>query len=87
MRYVERLEQFWREMLAPFETDLDGAVLVYNPDVPTFVVNHVACVNVDESEVESLLHRVIEYYSSRGMKHSNNIYRSLGLLCCLRLCY
>jgi GNAT superfamily N-acetyltransferase len=69
LRYVERLEQFWREMFAPFETDLDGAVLVYNPDVPTFVVNHVACVNVDESEVESLLHRVIEYYSSRDFPY------------------
>ena len=69
LRYVERLEQFWREMFAPFETDLDGAVLVYNPDVPIFVVNHIACVNVHESEVESLLNRVTEYYSSRDFPY------------------
>ena len=69
MRYVERLEQFWREMFAPFETDLDGAVLVYNPDVPIFVVNHIACVNVNESEVGSLLNIVLEYYSSRDFPY------------------
>jgi len=69
LRYVERLEQFWREMFAPFETDLDGAVLVYNPDVPIFVVNHIACVNVDESGVGSLLNRAIEYYSSRDFPY------------------
>jgi len=69
LRYVERLEQFWREMFAPFETDLDGAVLVYNPDVPIFVVNHLACVDVNESEVGSLLNRVIEYYSSRDFPY------------------
>jgi len=50
LRYVGRLEQFWREMFAPFETDLDGAVLVYNPDVPIFVVNHIACVSMSALE-------------------------------------
>ena len=69
MRYVERLEQFWREMFAPFETDLDGAILVQNPDVPIFITNHIACVNVEESEVENLLKRFQEYYSSRDFPY------------------
>jgi GNAT superfamily N-acetyltransferase len=56
-------------MFAPFGTDLDGAILVYNPDVPIFVVNHVACVNVSENEVESLLNRVTEYYLSRDFPY------------------
>ena len=54
--YVERLEQFWREMFAPFEINLNGAVLVYNPDVPIFVLNDVACVNVIEcTQVHQLM--------------------------------
>jgi len=65
--YVERLEQFWREMFAPFETDLEGAVLVYNPDVPIFIVNHLACVNVNESEVGSLLHACMHALIVKGM--------------------
>ena len=69
LRYVERLEQFWREMFAPFEINLNGAVLVYNPDVPIFVTNHVACVNVEKSEAESLLDKVTEYYSSRNFPY------------------
>ena len=48
-------------------TDLGNAFLIYNPDVPIFLLNHVACVNVSENEVKSLLDRVIEYYSSRDI--------------------
>ncbi len=65
MIYVGRLEQFWREMFAPFGTDLGNAFLVYNPDMSIWMFNHVTCVNVSENEVKSLLNRVIEYYLSR----------------------
>ena len=66
MIYVGRLEQFWREF-APSGTDLGNAFLFYNPDMSIWMVNHVACVNVSENEVKSLLNRVIEYYSSRDI--------------------
>jgi len=56
-------------MFAPFGTDFEGAIAVYNPDVPIFVVNHVACVNVSEHGVERPLNRVTEYYSSRDFPY------------------
>jgi len=67
--HVERLEKFWREMFALFGTDLKGAIAIYNPDVPIFVVNHVACVNVSENEVENLVNRAKEYYLSRDYSY------------------
>jgi GNAT superfamily N-acetyltransferase len=56
-------------MFAPFWTELGGAIAICNPDVPIFVVNHVACVNVSENEVEILLNRATEYYSSKNLPY------------------
>jgi len=69
LTHVERIEKFWREMFAPFGTDLKGAIAIYNPDVPIFVVNHVACVNVSENEVGSLIDRATEYCLSRDFPY------------------
>jgi len=50
----------------PWTTDLNSAVLIYYPEVPFFVLNHAADINVNEDEAENLLNRVTEYFLSRG---------------------
>jgi len=69
---VERLEKFWRNLFLtfPWVTDVGGAVIVYYPDVPMFVLNHAADINVDEDEAENLLSRVMKYFSSRDFPYA-----------------
>jgi len=68
LRSVERLEKFWRNLVLafPFTTDLKGAVVTYYPEVPFFLLNHAADINVNEGKAEDLLNRVTEYFKVRG---------------------
>ena len=68
LRSIERLEKFWHNLILAFPsaTDLKGAVVIYYPEVPFFVFNHAADINVNEDEAENLLNRVTEYFKSRG---------------------
>jgi len=68
LKSIKRLEKFWRNLVLafPFTTDLKGAVVTYYPEVPFFVLNHAADINVNEDEAENLLNRVTKYYKSRG---------------------
>ena len=70
MRNVERLEQFWHNLISEQKVawgiDMNGAVVAYYPEVPIYPLNHAADINVSEEEAESLLNRVTEYFSSRG---------------------
>jgi len=45
---------------------VNGAVVAYYPEVPYFVLNHAADINVNEDEAENLLNRVTKYFLSRG---------------------
>jgi len=67
LRSIKRLEKFWHNILLtfPWTTDLNEAVLIYYPEVPFFVLNHAADINVNEDEAENLLNEVTEYFLSR----------------------
>lgn len=71
MRSVERLEQFWHNLISEqklaWGTDVNGAVVAYYPEIPIFVFNHAADINVNENEAEDLLNRVTEYFLSKGV--------------------
>ncbi len=71
MRNVERLEQFWHNLISEqklaWGTHVNGTVVAYYPEVPLFVFNHAADINVSEDEAESLLNEVTEYFLSRGV--------------------
>jgi len=68
LRSIKRLEKFWRNLVLafPFTTDLKETVVIYYPEVPFFVLNHAADINVNEDEAENLLNKVTKYYKSRG---------------------
>ena len=68
MGSVERLEQFWHNLVLtfPWETDVNGAVVTCYPEVPFWFFNHAADINVNEDEAEKLLNRVTKYFVSKG---------------------
>ena len=45
---------------------MNGAVVAYYPEVPIFVFNHAADINVSEDEAENLLNGVKEYFLSKA---------------------
>ena len=65
---VERLEEFWHNLVltVPLAKDVSGAVVACYPELPILPFNHAADINVNESEAENLLKRVIKHFSSRG---------------------
>jgi len=67
LKSIKRLEKFWHNLILAFPsaTDLKGAVVIYYPEVPFFVLNHAADINVNEDDAENLLNRVTEYFKSR----------------------
>ena len=72
LRSVDRLEQFWRNLVltVPLAMDIDGAVVACYPEVPIYPVNHAADINVKEDEAENLLNKVTEYFTSRGSSYA-----------------
>ncbi len=70
MRIAGRLEQFWHNLISEQKlargTEKNGAVVAYYPEIPLFVFNHAADINVSEDEAENLLNRVKEYFLSKG---------------------
>jgi len=68
LRNVERLEEFWHTLVLtlPWAIDIDGAIVIYCPEMPVPLFNNATNINVDEDEAESLLSRVINYFSSKG---------------------
>ena len=73
MKSVERLEQFWHNLvltMVPLAKDINGAVVTCYPEVPIFPCNHAATINVDENEAEDLLNRVTKYFLSRGSPYA-----------------
>lgn len=67
-RNIERLEQFWHNLVLalPQAKDMNGAVVTCYPEVPFFFFNHVADINVNEDEAEKLLNKVTKYFVSKG---------------------
>jgi GNAT superfamily N-acetyltransferase len=68
LRDIERLEQFWQNLVLTFPAArvVDGAVMACNPELPMPQCNHAANIKVDEDEAEDLLKRVTEYFLSEG---------------------
>lgn len=68
LRDIERLEQFWQNLVLTFPEakDVNGTVVACYPELPMPPCNHAANINVNEDEVENLLNRVAEYFQSRG---------------------
>ena len=69
MRSVERLEQFWRNLISEqklaWGTNVNGAVVAYYPAVPIYSLNHAADISVNGDEAENVLNKVTEHFLSR----------------------
>ena len=67
LRNVERLEQFWHNLVLtfPLAKDVNGAVVTCYPEVPFYGFNHAADINVNEDEAEKLLNKVTKYFVSK----------------------
>jgi len=72
LRFAERLEKFWRNLVLtiPSSEDLNGAVITCYPNVPMLALNHAADINVRENEAENLLAKVTEYFSSKSLLYA-----------------
>jgi len=68
LRSVERLEKFWHDLVLtlPWAIDMNGAVVIYCPEMPVPLFNNATNINVNEDAAEFLVNRVINYFSSRG---------------------
>jgi len=68
LRDLERLEQYWRDLVLtiPEAKDVNGAVVACYPEITMPQCNHAANINVNEDEAEGLLNRVTEYFLSRS---------------------
>ena len=71
MESIERLEQFWYNLVLDFfgGTDMNGAVRVCYPEIPIHQFNNIADINVYEDEVENLLKRATGYFRSKGFPY------------------
>ena len=69
MKNVDRLEQFWHDLVLTFpETaQIKGAVACHVPGMPVPIFNHTTSINVKDDDVEDLLKAVIKYSSSKKL--------------------
>jgi GNAT superfamily N-acetyltransferase len=69
MTNVERLEQFWHDLVLTFpETaQIKGAVACHVPGMPVPIFNHAASVSLNGDEVEDFFKTVIKYFSSKKL--------------------
>ncbi len=69
MSNLQRLERFWHNLVCEQKltsgTEVDGAVIAWWPDIPSFRLNHAAGIDVSEEESGRLLNQVTEYFMSR----------------------
>ena len=67
MKNVDRLEQFWHDLVLTFPetTQIKGAVACHVPGMLMPIFNHTTGINVKNDEVEDLLKAVIKYSSSK----------------------
>lgn len=68
LRNIERLEKFWHNLVLtlPGAKDVNGAIVACYPEVPFYLFNHAADINVNEDEAEKLLNKVTKYFVLKG---------------------
>ena len=69
MKNVERLEQFWQDLVRifPETVELEGAIVAHCLQIPAILFNHVTNVNVAEDKAEVFLETIIKHFSSKGL--------------------
>ena len=68
MEKVDRLEQFWHDLVKvlPETVELEGATVAHFLQMPVILFNHVTNVNVDEDRAEIFLRMITDHFSSIG---------------------
>jgi ribosomal protein S18 acetylase RimI-like enzyme len=69
MENVDRLEQFWHDLVRifPETVELEGAIVAHCLQIPVLLFNHVTNVNVAEDRAEVFLETIINHSSSKGL--------------------
>ncbi len=69
MENVDRLEQFWHDLVRifPETVELEGEIVAHSLQTPVVLFNHVTNVNVTEDRAEVFLRMIINHFSSIGL--------------------
>jgi len=69
MTYVDRLEQFWHDVVLTFPETvrIEGAIISNVLGIPLPIFNHATNINIGDEGVEDFIYRVSDHFSSKKL--------------------